>query len=111
MENSVLDKFERQFDALLRNYTRLKQDNAALRKKQEQLIAENNTLKEKHQSVVERIEKMIDRLKSISVKILEKMYHVKCPAEKAHELQEAAHFLDKKCAKFVISEASLAQIA
>jgi len=33
---------------------------------------------------------------SIFVKVLEKMYQVKCPAENAHELQEAAHFLDKK---------------
>jgi uncharacterized protein (TIGR02449 family) len=65
MENSILDKFERQFEALTKNYTRLKQNNAEFHKKQEQLISENHTLKEIHQTILVRIEKMIHRLKAI----------------------------------------------
>ena len=39
---------------------------------------------------------MKDQDNNISVKILDKIYHVKCPIDKAQELQEAAAYVDKE---------------
>ena len=65
MDDETLAKFERQIEALLQNYERIRQDNAVLREKQDQLVEECRVLGEKNQKAVSSIERTIDRLKTI----------------------------------------------
>ena len=65
MENTVLDRFERQVDALLRNFERLKRDNIALRTKQHVLLNERNAVTTKTDKAIHHIRRLIGRLKAI----------------------------------------------
>ena len=65
MDNSILDRFERQLDALLQKYKQLKQDHSLLRAKQRTILGEYNLLQAKHKSAVDSIEKMVNRLETI----------------------------------------------
>ena len=58
MDNNLLDRFEKQIEALLQNFSRLKQDNKILRERQSQLLSERDSLKEKNYGAINCIEKI-----------------------------------------------------
>jgi uncharacterized protein (TIGR02449 family) len=65
MKGNILERFERQINTLLQNYERLKQDNVALREKQAVLSIERDEWHQKHQMIIDGIEKMIARLQEL----------------------------------------------
>lgn len=66
-ENNLIHHFEQQLDALIRYYKRLKENNATLRDKQEILLNEVNAYQQKLSRVSERIDLLIDKLKTVEV--------------------------------------------
>jgi uncharacterized protein (TIGR02449 family) len=64
-ENNLLHHFEQQLDALIRYYKRLKENNVALRDKQEILMNEVNACQQKLTRVTERIDDLIRKLKTL----------------------------------------------
>ena len=46
----------------------------------------------------------------VSVRILEKEYHITCPLEERSDLLDSAEFLNSKCARFATVEKSSAWI-
>jgi len=63
MSDGTIEKFERQLDALLENYNRLRKDNSELRGQQSVIMAERDSFRNKHQLMVDKIESIIKRLK------------------------------------------------
>ena len=54
---------------------------------------------------------MSDNQARVSVRILEKEYHITCPIEERSDLLDSAEFLNTKCAKFATAEKSWASTA
>ena len=89
----------------------LKEENRALRQRQDTLSAERATLMQKNEQVRARVEAMIGRPEGhgerrmssdpsrISVKILEKEYHVTCPVEERPALIDSANTSTARCGR------------
>ncbi len=64
-----LKGLEVRLEALIRTVTRLKEENTALRARQEDLIAERASLIDKTEQAKSRVESMITRLKSMEINL------------------------------------------
>lgn len=62
---SIIEKLERQIDALIQSHSRQKLENKLLREKQSQLVAERNSLVKKHSDAAEGIRKLLEKLKTL----------------------------------------------
>ena len=65
MSMSILEKLDRQIDALLQHHERQKLENRLLREKQAQLLAEKKDLLKKHEAATNGIKKLIEKLKRL----------------------------------------------
>lgn len=63
MSTNVIDKLDRQIDAMLQTFGRQKLENKLLREKQAQLIAERDALQKKYVLATEGIKRLIEKLK------------------------------------------------
>jgi hypothetical protein len=62
MEENLLNRFEEQLEALLKNYKSVKQNNAILENQFSKISTERDAWKKKHDTVVESLERVIKRL-------------------------------------------------
>ena len=102
-----LKRLEKRLEDLIVTVSQIKEENRALRQRQETLTSERASLLQKNEQVRARVEAMIGRLEidgagmsdnqaRVSVRILEKEYHITCPIEERSDLLDSAEFLNMK---------------
>ena len=102
-----LKRLEKRLEDLIATVSQIKEENRALRQRQETLTAERATLaaEERAGSCARRGDDraaeidgagMSDNQARVSVRILEKEYHITCPMEERSDLLDSAEFLNSK---------------
>ena len=107
--DAELKRLERRIDELVATIGQLKEENRALRQRQDTLMTERASLLQKNEQVRgarrgndrppeghgARIVSE-DRVTRVSVRLLDREYQVACPAEERSDLLDSAEYLDTK---------------
>ena len=102
-----LKRLEKRLEDLIATVSQVKEENRALRQRQETLTSERASLLQKNEQVratrrshdrAAEIDGagMSDSQARVSVRILEKEYHITCPIEERSDLLDSAEFLNSK---------------